>query len=100
MIRLPYPVDTAAIRADYPVATVVERYGIALHPIGRALVGRCPFHRDQGRPNLHVYADTASWYCYRCGAGGDVIDFVKRIENLGFRTAVARLVGDSPLTFN
>lgn len=99
MIRLPYPVDTAAIRADYPVAAVVEHCGIALRPSGRALVGRCPFHRDQGRPNLHVYADTASWYCYRCGAGGDVIDFVRRIEGLGFRAAVARLVGDSPPAF-
>lgn len=96
MNRPPYPVDIGAIRAAYPVAAVVARHGIALRPVGRALVGRCPFHRDRGRPNLHVYADTASWYCYRCGAGGDVIDFVRRIAGLGFRDAIARLTGDRP----
>lgn len=96
MTRLPYPIDTAAIRADYPIAAVVARHGIALRPIGRALVGRCPFHRDRGRPNLHVYADTASWYCYRCGAGGDVIDFVRRLAGLSFRDAVAHLTGALP----
>lgn len=96
MNRLPYPVDTAAVRADHPIAAVVARHGIALRPVGRALVGRCPFHRDRGRPNLHVYADTASWHCYRCGAGGDAIDFVRRIAGLGFRDAVALLMGTPP----
>lgn len=96
MSRLPYPVDTAAVRAACPVAVVVGRYGIALRPSGRALVGRCPFHRDGGRPNLHVYPDDARWICYRCGAGGDAIDFVRRIEGLGFRSAVARLINNAP----
>lgn len=94
MRPLPCPIDTTAIKDRYPVAGVVVRYGITLRPVGRALVGRCPFHRDRGRPNLHIYDDTASWYCYRCGVGGDVIDFVRRVEGLGFRAAVAHLTGD------
>jgi DNA primase len=86
-------VDTAAIRRDFPIADVVARYGIDLRPNGRSLVGRCPFHADGGRPNLHIYPATCSFYCYRCAIGGDVISFVERIEGVGFRRAVERLTG-------
>lgn len=86
-------IDTDLIRHDHPIGDVVTSYGIALRPVGRALVGRCPFHVDAGRPNLHVYPDNGSWYCYRCAVGGDVIGFVMRLEQLDFRAAVARLEG-------
>jgi DNA primase len=79
-------VDTEALRRSHPVADVVARYGVELKRQGRALVGRCMFHADGGRPNLHVYAD--SWRCYRCGIGGDVLAFVMQAENVGFREAV------------
>ena len=61
--------------------------------MGAALVGRCPFHQDRGRPNLHVYP-SGRWICYRCDQHGDVIAFVQQIENLTFREAAARLDGD------
>ena len=86
-------VDTARLKWEHPIADVVAGYGIELRRSGRAFVGRCPFHPDGGRPNLHVYPETASWFCYRCGIGGDVIDFVERIEGVGFLEAVARLDG-------
>jgi len=85
-------IDTDAIKRDCPLEEVATRYGVALRPVGRALVGRCPFHRDGGRPNLYVYPASRTWYCYRCAIGGDVIGFVERIEGVGFREAVARLV--------
>jgi DNA primase len=59
-------IDTGALKRAHPIADVVAGYGIELRPQGRALVGRCPFHPDAGRPNLHLYPDSASWYCYRC----------------------------------
>jgi DNA primase len=86
-------VDTAALKRSHPIAEVVSGYGVELHPAGRALVGRCPLHTDSGRPNLHVYADTDSWYCYRCGVGGDAIRFVECVERTDFLAAVARLGG-------
>src|SRR5579884_1590507 len=86
-------IDTDALKRDHPVEEVVERYGIELRDSGCALLGRCPFHEDGGRPNLYVYRSTRSWYCYRCGIGGDVISFVERIEHVGFREAVIRLTG-------
>lgn len=85
--------DVAALKASHPIAGVIAGYGIALALAGQALVGRCPFHADAGRPNLHVYPSTNSYFCYRCGRGGDAIDFVMRRERLGFRAACDRLLG-------
>jgi DNA primase len=86
-------IDTAALRLAHPVEEVVARYGIELRRQGRALVGRCPLHVDQGRPNLHVFGGTQSWFCFRCGLGGDVVKFVMLAENVGFREAVEHLAG-------
>ena len=88
-----YRFDVEALRRDHPVADVITGYGIELRPTGRALVGRCPFHHDGGRPNLHVYPATQSWYCFRCNVGGDAIEFVKRREQVGFVEACERLAG-------
>ncbi|MFN8632908.1 MAG: DNA primase [Chloroflexota bacterium] len=79
-----------------PIVDVVARYGIDLRPRGRTAVGRCPFHDDGGRPNLYVYPATDSFYCFRCGVGGDAITFVERIEGITFREAVGRLTGTDP----
>lgn len=83
--------DVERLRREHPIAEVMARRGIELHPVGRALVGRCPFHPDTGRPNLHVYSDTQRWFCYRCSVGGDAIDFIRRQEHLGFGAACDRL---------
>ncbi|MBI4496697.1 MAG: toprim domain-containing protein [Chloroflexi bacterium] len=95
---IPIRYDVQALRRTRPLAAVITDYGIELRPSGRALVGRCPFHDDQGRPNLHVYAENQSWYCFRCAVGGDVIDFVRRRENLSFGEACRRLEERSPAT--
>ena len=85
-------IDTEAVRRQHPLADVLAAYGIELRRRGSALVGRCPFHADGGRPNLTVYG-SGRWVCYRCGEKGDVIGFVQQLEHLGFRDAVARLTG-------
>lgn len=87
------PYDVTALRHAHPVASVITGYGIALEPRGQALVGRCPFHADHGRPNLYVYPDSARWYCYRCHVGGDVIDFIRQHDQVGFIAACKRLAG-------
>ena len=86
-------IDTDRLKRDCPLLDVVAHYGITLRQSGQTWVGRCPFHRDGGRPNFHVYADTNSWYCFRCGLGGDVIRFVQKMEDVDFRQAVERLMG-------
>ena len=86
-------VDTEALKRAHPIDEVAARYGIELKRQGRALVGRCIFHADGGKPNLYLYRDSQSWRCYRCGVGGDVLAFVMRAEQVGFREAVDRLAG-------
>ena len=49
-----------------------------------------PFHKDE-HPSFAVYPETRSFYCFGCNAGGDVIDFVRRADNLSFRDALERL---------
>jgi DNA primase catalytic core len=80
-------VDARALKRAYRIADVVAAYGLTLSRSGSALVGRCPFHPDGGRPNLYVYVKNERWHCYRCGVGGDALDFVQRIEGVGFREA-------------
>ncbi|MCK6563607.1 MAG: CHC2 zinc finger domain-containing protein [Dehalococcoidia bacterium] len=84
--------DTDAIRRDHPIADVVAAAGLEMRPTGGRLVGVCPFHGDT-RPSLVVYPAQRSYYCFGCGAGGDVIDFVSRLHRVDFREAVALLAG-------
>lgn len=41
----------------------------------KSAMARCPFHNDQGRPNMSVSPISGLWHCFRCGRGGDVYDF-------------------------
>jgi DNA primase len=88
--------DVERLRRDHPLPDVLARYGIELRVSGQSLVGRCPFHADGGRPNLHVYPENQRWFCYRCSVGGDAIDFIRRQERLSFLEACERLGGLPP----
>ena len=54
---------------------------------GKNLVGLCPFHNEK-TPSFTVYPDSQSFYCFGCGAGGEVISFIRRAENLDYYEAV------------
>ena len=84
-------VDIEQLKRSNPIAGVVRRHGVELRGERRP-TGRCPFHEDS-TPSLCVYPETGSFHCFGCGASGDVIDFVRRAEGLGFREAVLRLGG-------
>ncbi|MDD2956160.1 MAG: DNA primase [Oscillospiraceae bacterium] len=57
---------------------------------GRNLVCLCPFHNEKS-PSFTVYPDNQSFYCFGCGTGGDVITFIRRVENLEYIEAVKLL---------
>jgi DNA primase len=84
-------IDAEALKLAHPIEEVVGRYGIQLRRQGQALVGRRPLHHDQGRPNLHVWPASRSWYCFRCSTGGDAIRWIELVEQVDFRQAVERL---------
>lgn len=69
-----------------PIEEVVAPY-VRTKRRGRTFVGLCPFHGEK-TPSFTVYPETSSFYCFGCGAGGDVITFIKRIENLDYADAV------------
>lgn len=54
---------------------------------GRNLTGLCPFHSEK-TPSFTVYPENQSFFCFGCGAGGDIISFIRRIENLDYIEAV------------
>ena len=82
--------DVDSIKQRNPIADVIAAHGVALRESGAHLVGLCPFHKDE-HPSFAVYPETRSFYCFGCNAGGDVIDFVRRADNLSFRDALERL---------
>jgi DNA primase len=59
---------------------------------GREFVGLCPFHHEK-TPSFTVRDDLGFFHCFGCSAHGDVIEFIRRREQLDFPMAVARLVG-------
>lgn len=63
---------------------------------GRTHVCNCPFHSEK-TPSCTVFPDTQSFYCFGCGAGGDVITFTMKMENLSYIEAVRLLAQRSGL---
>lgn len=59
---------------------LVERYG--LYP-NRAGFIVCPFHKGDRNASLKIYKD--SFYCFGCGAAGDVFDFVRKMDGMLYR---------------
>lgn len=60
-------------------AEIISSY-TPLKKTGKEFSGLCIFHNDQKHPSLRVNADKGLWYCFTCGVGGDVLDFVARAE--------------------
>ncbi len=77
------------VTARNDVESVISQH-VALRRRGTTLVGLCPFHNEK-TGSFTVYTQTNSFYCFGCGAGGDVINFTMRIENLDYVEAVKLL---------
>ena len=89
-------VDIPALKARHPLAEVVESAGVRLRGRGRVRQGVCPFH-DEAEGSFTVYSDSERFYCFGCGEGGDVLDFVRRMDDLTLPEAIARLDGSPGL---
>ncbi|MBQ5824946.1 MAG: DNA primase [Clostridia bacterium] len=77
------------LRERNEISEVISPY-VNLRRRGTTMNGLCPFHNEK-TPSFTVYLETQSFYCFGCGAGGDVITFIRRIENLGYIDAVKSL---------
>ena len=74
------------LRMRCDIEQIISSY-VPLRRRGKNLVGLCPFHNEK-TPSFTVYPETESFYCFGCAAGGEVISFIRRIENLDYVEAV------------
>lgn len=84
------------LRYRNPIDNVISSY-INLKRAGNMSKGLCPFHNEK-TPSFTVYNNNGSFYCFGCGKGGDVITFVRLIENLDYMEAVKLLADRSGMS--
>ena len=77
------------LKSRCDITDIVSSY-VNLKRRGKNMVGLCPFHNEKS-PSFNVYPENNSFYCFGCGAGGDVITFIRKIENLDYIEAVKML---------
>lgn len=86
-------IDLEKLKQEVPAWKVIQRY-VQLSKSGNQYVGLCPFHADS-TPSFAVFNKGEGWFwkCFPCGenGGGDVIDFLKRIENITTGQAIEKL---------
>ena len=84
------------VRDRNDIEQVIGSY-VALKNAGSNVKGLCPFHNEK-TPSFTVYPSTQSFYCYGCGAGGDVITFIMKYNNLDYVGAVEYLANRVGIT--
>lgn len=77
------------IKAAADIVDVVSEY-VQLKKVGKNYQGLCPFHQEK-TPSFTVNPDRQFYYCFGCGAGGDVFKFLMEIENISFLEALKEL---------
>ena len=66
------------LKSRCDITDIVSSY-VNLKRRGKNMVGLCPFHNEKS-PSFNVYPENNSFYCFGCGAGGDVITFLSLIH--------------------
>lgn len=82
--------DVALVRERARIDDVVREYVTLKSAGGGSLKGLCPFH-DERSPSFHVTPSRGMWYCFGCGEGGDVINFVQKVDHLSFAETIEKL---------
>ncbi|MEX1087189.1 MAG: CHC2 zinc finger domain-containing protein, partial [Candidatus Paceibacterota bacterium] len=85
------------IKSKLDIVDVVESY-VTLTSAGVNWKARCPFHNER-TPSFSVSSERQMYYCFGCGAGGDMINFVERIEGVDFYGAMKILAERAGITF-
>lgn len=81
-----------AVKQSVTTRQAAERYGLNVNRNGMAV---CPFHRDR-HPSMKV---DRRYYCFGCGATGDVIDFVSRLHGISAKEAALMLARDFSIPY-
>lgn len=86
------------IKSRCDIASIISSY-INIKPSGTNYKGLCPFHGEK-TPSFYINTSKQIYKCFGCGEGGDVINFVMRIENLDFMDAVKLLADRCGIEIN
>ncbi|MCR5504125.1 MAG: DNA primase [Elusimicrobiaceae bacterium] len=78
------------IRDSVDILDLVKDYVPAIRRSGTSYKACCPFHQEK-TPSFTVSPDKGLYYCFGCQTGGDIFDFLMKIENLSFNEAVRKL---------
>ncbi len=78
------------------IVEVISQY-IHLKRSGRNYFGICPFHNEKS-PSLSVSPEKQIFHCFGCGVGGNVITFVRKIEDIGYRESIQLLAEKANIT--
>ena len=84
------------VRFRNNIEDVISQY-VQLKRAGSNSVGLCPFHSEKS-PSFTVFSKSDSFYCFGCGAGGDVISFIRRAEALDYPDAIEFLAKRAGIT--
>jgi DNA primase len=81
------------IRERADMLEIVSRY-VTLKKAGKNYIGSCPFHQDK-TPSFTVNPDKKLFHCFGCNEGGDLFQFLMKIERIDFTEALARLAAQT-----
>ncbi len=86
-------VDFRTVKAAVSFEAVLEYYNLLedLDPKDDGYTGDCPFHEGESRRPFHVSLTKNAWYCFGCEEGGNVLDFVARMEDVSIKQAAELL---------
>lgn len=84
------------IRVRNDITDVVGKY-VNLKRAGSNYLGLCPFHTEK-TPSFTVFPSTQTFHCFGCGAGGDVVTFIMKSENLDYPLSLEFLAKQSGIT--
>ena len=79
----------AEIKERLDIVEVVSKY-VVLKKTGSSYIGLCPFHQDK-HPSMHVNPQKGIFKCFSCGAGGDALSFIIKIEGKEFKEVIEEL---------
>lgn len=78
------------IRQNVDILELIKEYVPNVKRSGRTYKACCPFHKEK-TPSFSISPDKGLFYCFGCQAGGDIFEFLMRIENLSFNEAARKL---------
>jgi hypothetical protein len=85
-MRLPPPLDAHELKSRVDLVAFAGQF-TRLRRSGQQLVGLCPLHSER-HPSFYIHPEKQIFYCFGCGAGGDLFAFVMRILGCNFRSAL------------